>query len=325
MDLAERLKEEGMDPTDASEKVRVGDMAEMLEVDTPEIVDGKKTLFDIHKQQDLLREFDKELEQPSQKPPLSAEVGTGEVFPELGRLRERAQSFYGSTRLFLDQLLARRDEGLNTLMEDHDARLMWQYMTEISNIDFSQQGTLKKLEEILNGMTRSVDAIGRSWRYGKVKDSPESLQRVAFLLRRMSDESNNLSQSFRNMQNQEVEMIFAASARLREKLENSAIKLVSFGKHILNELVPNSINSNDAGMVLLVLLHVESILDSGRMFVDWSDTKIRHEVSKGLDEVRRGIVELMKQLGEAEVRKLLFSAGENFKLGFVNAAFSEEV
>ncbi len=100
-------------------------------------------------------------------------------------------------------------------------------------------------------------------------------------------------------------------------MENSLLEVISLGKNILSEYKDKS-QDREIYSALLILLNIESILDKGRGLLHSHDPQIRSEINKGMDEIRGGILSLMKTLDKSELKSVLFSAGEEMKTNFIS-------
>jgi hypothetical protein len=100
--------------------------------------------------------------------------------------------------------------------------------------------------------------------------------------------------------------------------ERGLLEVAQYGKAVLAEYEQSPVDFKTP-IALLVLLHIEQVLDSGRVLLDMPDPQIRSHINKDMDELRIGIVEIMKRLGKDEVVSLLAASGESFKRYFISA------
>ncbi len=99
--------------------------------------------------------------------------------------------------------------------------------------------------------------------------------------------------------------------------QDSLLEVIVLGKNILLEYKDKP-KDQLIYSALLVLLNIESILDRGRTLPDSHNTQTLSEINKGMDEIRAGILALMKNLDKTELKSVLFSAGEEFKTNFIS-------
>jgi hypothetical protein len=104
--------------------------------------------------------------------------------------------------------------------------------------------------------------------------------------------------------------------------QNGLLDVARFGVNLL-ETYNHQLVDFETSIVLIVLLHLEQVLDKGRMVVDTEDQQTKFEINKGMDEIRDGIMALMKKLGKSETEALVFKEGEHRTTNFIQAAFSE--
>lgn len=93
------------------------------------------------------------------------------------------------------------------------------------------------------------------------------------------------------------------------------LNIISVGKKIINKVE----STNDRYQSLLILIHLESILDRGRTMVDSLSPDELREIDNGMEEIRVQIVEIMKSLEKKEVQNMLFSEGEGIKTNFLSS------
>ena len=102
-----------------------------------------------------------------------------------------------------------------------------------------------------------------------------------------------------------------------ETTQDSLLEVITLGKNILLEYKDKP-KDQLIYSALLVLLNIESILDRGRTLSDSHDTQTLSEINKGMDEIRAGILALMKTLDKSELKSVLSSAGEELKTNFIS-------
>ena len=77
--------------------------------------------------------------------------------------------------------------------------------------------------------------------------------------------------------------------------------------------------------ILISLIRIEGLLDTGRTLVspdEYGEGGLK-EINKGMDEIRSGIVEIMKDLGRGEVESLLLSLSNSVKTNFFRAIWKD--
>jgi hypothetical protein len=96
---------------------------------------------------------------------------------------------------------------------------------------------------------------------------------------------------------------------------SNLLEIIFVGKNIINDIE----STDDKYKSLLVLIHLESILDKGRTILNPSDLDKLPEINKGVDEIRLKIVELMKSLDKKEIQNMLSFESEQVKTNFISS------
>jgi len=78
------------------------------------------------------------------------------------------------------------------------------------------------------------------------------------------------------------------------------LSLVTLGKNLVEQA--NNGHEMDKPFAVSCLLHLESILDLGRTFIDGES---REEVIKGMDEIRSSIKSILEKMSTEEAKKFL--------------------
>ncbi|MEI7480385.1 MAG: hypothetical protein WCJ59_02040, partial [bacterium] len=73
-----------------------------------------------------------------------------------------------------------------------------------------------------------------------------------------------------------------------KETEIGLLHTISFGRYLIQEYREHW-QESEAYTAVVTLLHIESILDSGRILLE-PESDRRIEINKGLDEIREGIV-----------------------------------
>lgn len=98
---------------------------------------------------------------------------------------------------------------------------------------------------------------------------------------------------------------------------NQIFEIINIGKNLLIRCQSN-LDNKEIYTNILILLNIENILDKGRTTAIDHDSKLLSEINKGIDEIRNGIFNIMKNLDKSELKSVLFSASEQFKTNFIS-------
>jgi hypothetical protein len=81
------------------------------------------------------------------------------------------------------------------------------------------------------------------------------------------------------------------------------LSLITMGKKLAQQA--HNGHEMDKPFALSCLLHIESILDKGRTFLDMDDKEGKQEVVKGMEEIRSLIHSILEKMDKEEAKKFL--------------------
>lgn len=103
-----------------------------------------------------------------------------------------------------------------------------------------------------------------------------------------------------------------------ENISKGLLNIIVFSRSIIDN-VNSSESVDDKYKGLVILVHLESILDKGRTMLDSSDLNKLPEINKGMDDIRLKIGEMMKSLDKKEIQNMLSFESEQIKTNFVSS------
>jgi len=94
------------------------------------------------------------------------------------------------------------------------------------------------------------------------------------------------------------------------------LEAIKLGKHLILESA--SRQGDELFRPLVVLLNIESMLDTGRMLLeDEAGLQALHEINRGMDEIRAGISAIMQKIDKRDLEHFLQEQGEKIKSQFI--------
>jgi hypothetical protein len=126
------------------------------------------------------------------------------------------QDFADSFKPLLSRLDLRQDQRLSELLNRDEIGHISFSLTKLSNLDFAKPESLSEAIRWLRGITGSLELIGKSPQIGPLRENLDNLDYLAWALRKISEQSGNLSHHFKRMNTPESGKAGVAAARLAD-------------------------------------------------------------------------------------------------------------